>query len=375
MLIEPHGQNSLVSINDTNDVSYSKTIIVPDFIKYDIELICNGAFTPLTGFMNFSDLDSVVKHMRLSSGLIWSIPISLQIDTTDLEGQETVLLRSEESGDLAIIQVEELFKYPLEEYVLNVFGTQDPAHPGVKKILSNGNSFVAGKVLKKCMDLTIEGIDSSDLLTPRQTRDKFFEKGWSKVVSFQTRNPIHRAHEYIIKVAQETVDGLLIHPLVGATKSDDISASTRNLCYKELISNYFNPEHTMLSYLPANINYAGPREAIHHMIIRKNYGCSHMIIGRDHAGVGDYYGTYEAQELVDLKQEILGIQAVKFEHSFYCKKCETMASQKTCPHGHEDHVHLSGTKVRQLLSEGTRPPKEFSRPEIADILIREINEK
>jgi len=369
LLIQPHGNKEISEIEKNLNIDYDLEVIVNSSVKYDVEMIANGAMSPLKGFMLKNDIESVISNMELESGLVWSIPIGLQIDIDKNLLGKVILLKSESNKKIAIMKVEDIFDIDLIKYVESVYGTNSSKHPGVNNILKGGKRFVGGEILTTFQELEIKGIKNEDILTPLETRKIFDDLNWSSIVAFQTRNPIHRAHEYILKVAQETVDGLLIHPLVGETKSDDITAEVRNKCYKELISNYFNSDRTILSYMPANMRYAGPREAILHMIVRKNYGCSHMIIGRDHAGVGDYYGTYEAQELVKEYSERLGIESVNFEHSFYCKKCEGMGSQKTCPHESTEHVHLSGTKVREMLSKGERPPMEFSRPEIADILI------
>jgi len=337
----------------------------------DCEMIAVGGFSPLTGFMTKAEVDSVVEEMKLPNGLVWGLPVVLPAKEEDF-GQinvgDSIALKDAEDRLIAIMQVSEKFDVDLENYCQKVYKTTDAAHPGVNVIQEAGSSFLAGDI--ELINRPVrENIDTKYFLDPAQTRAEFEERGWNTVVAFQTRNPIHRAHEYLLKCALEPVGGLLVHPLVGETKSDDIPADVRMRCYEVLMDNYFNLEKTMISVLPAAMRYAGPREAIHHMIVRKNYGCTHLIIGRDHAGVGDYYGTYEAQELVDSVADDLGIVPIKFEHSFYCNKCENMGSSKTCPHPAEDHVFLSGTKVRAMLQEGQRPPKEFSRPEVADILI------
>ena len=348
-------------------------IVIKDRYVSDCEMIANGGFSPLEGFMCKEDAENVINNLHLKNGLLWSIPVVLPILDevfNNLKIGDEVALYDKNNRLIAIMVVEDKFNLDLENYCKNVFKTTDIEHPGVKVVKEAGNNFIGGEIVRLVNRPVREGIDEKYYLDPAEVREIIKKKGWKRVVAFQTRNPIHRAHEYIIKVALEPMDGVMIHPLVGETKPDDIPADVRMQCYETLIDNYFNKEKVNLSVLPASMHYAGPREAIHHMLMRKNYGATHMIIGRDHAGVGDYYGTYEAQEFVDKYTEELGIQPLKFEHSFYCTKCENMASAKTCPHPKEDHVHLSGTKVRAMLREGKRPPKEFSRPEVADILIK-----
>jgi len=330
-----------------------------------------GAFTPLHGFMDKEEVDSVVKNLKLSSGLIWGIPIILLVteeQASSIKLKERVVLLDSESRAIAIMQVSDKFKYDKDTFCREVFKTIDSTHPGVKTIRESPDIFLAGPIKLLNRPLRKE-ILNSYFLDPLQTRAEFKRRGWSTIVAFQTRNPIHRAHEYLIKCALEPVDGALIHPLVGETKPDDIPADIRIRCYEALIKSYFNHKKILLSVLPTFMRYAGPREALNHAIIRKNYGCTHFIIGRDHAGVGNYYGTYEAQELLTLYAERIGIIAVKFEHAFYCKACEKIATFKTCPHSQEHHLHLSGTKVRAMLKEGIHPPLEFSRKEVVNILV------
>lgn len=350
-------------------------INIQDRFVSDCEMIAIGGFSPLTGFMDRNTAVSVIEKMELPGGVIWSIPILLPISKSDhskIKKGDKVILQDKDDRFIAIIEVSEKFTLDLENYSQKVFKTTEIAHPGVKAVKEAGNDFIAGDI--KLINRPVrEKIDEDYFKDPLQTRGEFEEKGWNSIVAFQTRNPIHRAHEYLIKCALENTDGALVHPLVGETKPDDIPAEVRMQCYETIIENYFNQEKTMLTVLPTAMRYAGPKEAIHHMIMRKNYGCTHMIIGRDHAGVGDYYGTYEAQELVDKVSEQLGIVPLKFEHSFYCNKCENMATTKTCPHPASDHVFLSGTKVRNMLREGEKPPKEFSRPEVAEVLLKWVN--
>ena len=345
-------------------------LTIEDRYGADVEMIAIGAFSPLTGFMGKADSESAIEKMQLTNGLAWGIPILLPAGDKYDEiktGLEIALL--DKTGRvLAIMTVDEKFELDLENLSQKCFKTTEEKHPGVAAILRGGNKFIAGPLEMVNRPLRKEDINEKYYLDPSETRAEFERRNWKTIVAFQTRNPIHRAHEYLIKCAQEIVDGALIHPIVGETKSDDIPAPVRMKCYEALIENYFNPDNTKLSVLPTAMRYAGPREAINHTIIRKNYGCTHMIIGRDHAGVGSYYGTYEAQELMDVQGPKIGMQILKFENTFWCKNTESMASSKTAPQN-PDIVSLSGTKVREMLANGQRPPSEFSRPLVADILI------
>ena len=341
---------------------------VEDRYTSDLLMIAIGGFSPLKGFMGKADAESVINKMELTNGLVWSIPILLSVKDDKIAVGQEIALTDKDNTVIAIMTVSEKFELDLDNYTTKVYKTNDAAHPGVKVVLDGGNSFIGGDI--ELLNRPVgEDVQENYKLDPSMSRAEFEKRGWKTVVAFQTRNPIHRAHEYLLKCALESVDGLFIHPLVGETKSDDVPAMTRMKCYQVLMDNYFNLKHTTLGVLPAAMRYAGPKEAIMHMIIRKNYGCTHLIIGRDHAGVGNYYGTYEAQELVDTVADKLGIVPLKFEHTFYCKACGNMASTKTCPHTSEHHVMLSGTKVRDMLQASQRPPVEFSRPEVADILI------
>jgi len=338
----------------------------------DLEMLAIGAFSPLTGFMDQKDFASVCKQMRLADGTVWPIPVTLAPEdevAQQIRAGERIALTDSAGTLLGVMTVQEKYPHDKALEIPSVYGTEDAAHPGVAVTRAQGSTCLAGPVDVVNPNPNPEFPDFR--LPPQRTRELFAARGWTTVAAFQTRNPIHRAHEYLTKCALEITDGLLIHPLVGETKSDDIPADVRMQCYRVLIDNYYNKERTALSVMPLAMRYAGPREAILHALIRKNYGVSHFIVGRDHAGVGNYYGTYDAQKLFDqFRPDEIGITPLKFEHSSWCNTCEGMVSAKTCPHGPETKVHLSGTKVRDLLRAGQRPPMEFSRPEVADILIK-----
>ena len=338
----------------------------------DLEMLATGALSPLTGFQGEADYHSILERMRLKDGLPWSIPVTLSLSDDEahkLGGADSVALVPAEGAEpLAVLRISEIYKRDKAKEAISVYRTDDAEHPGVKAVYEAGDNCAAGTL--EVIALPAHDDFLSYRLTPAETRATFQERGWKTIVGFQTRNPIHRAHEYIQKCALEMVDGLLVHPLVGATKGDDISAEVRMRCYEALFDGYYPKDRAMVSVFPAAMRYAGPREAIWHAIARKNYGCTHFIVGRDHAGVGSYYGTYDAQKIFEeFEPGELGITTLNFEHSFWCQSCEGMASPKTCPHGEETRISLSGTKVRDMLRAGERPPIEFSRPEVADILI------
>jgi len=335
----------------------------------DLFLIAVGGLSPLDGFMGEADYEAVVERMSLAGGLPWSIPIVLpataeEAAATAAEGRAALIAPD---GELAgTIEVSGTFPRRAEREAERVYGTTEAAHPGVAALYGMGPLCIAGRI-SYVYPTDITGFPD-DHLTPAQTRARFAEFGWESVVAFQTRNPIHRAHEYLQKCALEMVDGLLVHPLVGETKSDDIPADVRMECYHVILEHYYPKDRVLLSALPAAMRYAGPKEALHHAIMRRNYGCTHFIVGRDHAGVGSYYGTYDAQKLFDtIDRDALGIQPLKFEHSFWCKVTGQMATAKTSPSTPEQRIFLSGTKVREMLSRGERPPVEFTRPEAADV--------
>jgi sulfate adenylyltransferase len=337
----------------------------------DFELLAIDGFAPLTSFQGKADYDSVVETMRLADGQPWSIPVVLGSEVGEVG--ETVELIGSQGEELGSLQIEEVYERDLENEAEKVYRTRDEAHPGVAALYSESSRVIAGPIEVKTLPDHID-IVKPYLLTPAESKAEFARRGWKTVVGFQTRNPIHRAHEYITKLALEGVDGLFIHPLVGETKSDDIDAETRMKCYEVLIENYYVKDRVVLGVNPSAMRYAGPREAIFHALIRRNYGCTHFIVGRDHAGVGDYYGTFDAQHIFDeFAPGELGIEPLKFEHSFWCNLTGGMATTKTSPAGPEDKVFLSGTQVREMLQRGERPPVEFSRPEVADVLIEAMS--
>ena len=343
----------------------------------DLEMLASGAFTPLTGFMGEADYYNSRDTMRLTSGAPWSIPITLGVDEATARALKTggdIALANEAGTRLAVMKLTEIYKVDREAEAKAVFGTAEDAHPGAKNVTSTPPHCLSGSVT---LFEEVPGRTFMEYrLEPRETRAAFRERGWKKIVAFQTRNPTHRAHEYIQKAALEICDGLLLHPLVGETKGDDVPAAVRMETYKVLIDLYYPKNRVMLSVMPAHMRYGGPKEAILHAIIRRNYGCTHFIVGRDHAGVGSYYGTYDAQKIFDnFTPAEIGITPLTFENTFYCKKCESMASFKTCPHADEDRLLLSGTKVRELLRAGQAPPPEYTRPELAKILIEAMREK
>jgi ATP sulfurylase/adenylyl-sulfate kinase len=335
----------------------------------ELDAIGCGLYSPLSGFMTQVEYDRVVEAMRLPDGTVWAVPVTLPLPASlvdDIKHGMILSLCDESEIVYGLIEVKDVFVRDLEREAQTVYGTIDPTHPGVARLFAESKAVVGGDIhLLKRAPIT----QHSHHLDPAETRKAFADKGWKTVVAFQTRNPIHRAHEYLQKCALEMVDGLFINPLIGETKEGDISADVRITCYEEVLEGYYPEDRTLLSTFPIPMRYAGPREAIHHAICRRNYGCTHIIIGRDHAGVGSYYGTYDAQQVFDrFAPSELGITPLKFEHAFYCKACGQMASAKTCPHGKEDHVFLSGTKVREMLLDGTPIPEEFTRPVVADIL-------
>ena len=377
-MIAPHGGKLINRITESPQAEQElregaktlRSLTITGRELNDLALIGNGALSPLTGFMTRKDYESVVPTMRLANGLPWSIPVVLAVDREEAPTADTRAGLYDGEGVLrAVIDVEDVFEYDKSEEARNVYRTEDDKHPGVAALYERKNVLIGGPVW-----VLPRGRDPESL-SPAETRAEFERRGWNTIVGFQTRNPVHRAHEYIQKCALETVDGLLLHPLVGETKSDDIPADVRMRCYRALLENYYPDDRVLLSTLPAAMRYAGPREVIFHAMMRKNHGCTHFIVGRDHAGVGSYYGTYDAQKVFDeFTAAELGITPLKFENSFYCRRCQSMASKKTCSHDAAEHVTLSGTQVRAMLREGRMPPPEFSRPEVAAILIEAARE-
>ncbi|MCH7734444.1 MAG: sulfate adenylyltransferase [Chloroflexi bacterium] len=377
-MIDPHGGvlvDRVFSVDEASDlrkrVSEMPVLKLNDRAASDLKMISIGAFSPLTGFMDREQYEGTVRDAHLPGGIPWTVPVTLTTDSATAsglrEGDEIALLNGdgEPAGTLLL---EEKFEYDRKLEAREVYRTEDEAHPGVANVYSQGEVMLGGSI--RAVAVEPADVYAGSDRPPAETRRIFEEAGWNTIVGFQTRNPIHRAHEYIMKCALELVDGLLVHPLVGETKAGDIGAEVRMRCYRALLEAYYPADRTLLSVLPAFMRYAGPREAIFHAIMRKNYGCTHFIVGRDHAGVGDYYGTYDAQHIFrEFDPAALGIAPMMFEHSFYCKSCGGMATAKTCPHPGEDHVFLSGTRVREMLVAGERPPPEFTRAEIADILI------
>ncbi len=338
----------------------------------DLEMIAIGGFSPLTGFMNQADYNSVVADMRLAEGTPWSIPVTLSVSeyvAASLKEGSLVRLDNSQGEYIGVLQLTEKYIYNKEREAIKVYRTDDENHPGVKVLYNQATVHLAGDVWLLQRDA--HPLFPKYQIDPAESRQIFAENGWKTIVGFQTRNPIHRAHEYIQKCAMETVDALFLHPLVGATKEDDIPADVRMRCYEILLANYYPKDRVILAINPAAMRYAGPREAIFHALVRKNYGCTHFIVGRDHAGVGDYYGTYDAQYIFDeFKPGELGITPMMFEHAFYCLRTKQMATTKTSPSTPQERVHLSGTKVREMLRRGELPPPEFSRPEVAAELAR-----
>ncbi len=381
-LIAPHGGELILNLaEETERAEFLERakglpqITIGSRQLADLEMLAIGAYSPLNGFMLQGDYLRVVNEMHLRNGLPWSIPITLSTSeeqARNLKIGSRVALVDAQGALQAVLTLEEKYGYDKQSEARKVYRTEDEAHPGVKVIYQQGDILLGGPV--RVVALQPQQF-AQYRFTPTQARALFAERGWKRVVGFQTRNPVHRAHEYIQKCALETVDGLFLHPLVGDTKGDDIPADVRMRCYEVLLENYYPQDRVILGVLPAAMRYAGPREAIFHALMRKNYGCSHFIVGRDHAGVGNYYGTYDAHYIfAEFDPALLGITPMFFDHTFFCRTCDAMASKKTCPHSSDQHVTLSGTRVRQMLQAGEIPPREFSRPEVARVLIEAMRQ-
>lgn len=338
--------------------------------RSDLLMIASGAYSPLDGFLGKEDHRSVLDRMRLTDGTLWPIPITLSVserEADNLEPDGPVAMKDQNGDFLGILHLEERYRIDREKHARKVFKTTDRDHPGVRALPNAGDITLGGKV--DVLHREDWGVFDHQRMTPVETRQYFDDNDWNRIVAFQTRNPMHRAHEYLVKCALENTDGLLLHPIVGDTKDSDIPASVRLECYKALFERYLPQDRVLLSVMPAKMNYAGPREAVLHALIRQNYGCTHFIVGRDHAGVGDYYGTYEAQKIFsEIESNDLMIEPVFFEYAFWCEECDSIASEKTCPHDPKNHLYLSGTQVRERLKNGDSLPREFSRPEVAEIL-------
>ncbi len=379
-LVQPHGGKLLPLLveGEERDEALGRASSLPPVRLNsrevsDLIMLGMGALSPLKGFLNREDYQSVVADMRLTNGLLWPIPITLATSMEQgqdiKEGQDIALIDGESNDIIGSMTVETKYFYDRREEALQVFRTVDGNHPGVASIYKQGDAYLGGPVRVFSEAGYPERFD--EFARPSETRALFSAQGWTTIAAFQTRNPLHRSHEYLTKVALEVCDGLLIHPVVGKLKAGDIPAEVRMECYRTLMENYYPKDRAILKVYPMEMRYGGPREAILHAIIRQNFGCSHIIIGRDHAGVGDYYGPFDAQNIFgELKENDLYIKPLKLENTFYCRKCDSMASYKTCPHNNENHLSISGTKLREMLSRGERPPEQFSRPEVVEILLK-----
>ena len=356
------------------NLSVLPTLSLDEDEESDFFLLACGAYNPLQGFMNREDYYAVLNHCRLASGRPWPLPIVLSLHEEQVRGLPSsgpIALFNRQGQALGVLVLRRIFRRELQDEAAKVFGTKDRKHPGVAVLMTKGTYLAGGEIM------ALKPRENGYLYPwePEETKRLIVERGWNTVAGFQTRNPIHRAHEYLQKIALELVDGLLIHPLVGRTKAGDIPAEIRMRCYKELIKHYYPKNRVLLGVFPAVMRYAGPREALFHALVRKNYGCTHMIIGRDHAGVGDYYSTYEAQEFCAQFATELELEILPFENAFYCNLCKQTATEKTCPHSQEERMILSGTKARKILQEGGELPPEFTRPEVALILKEYYSEK
>jgi|UniRef100_A0A7C3LRB1 sulfate adenylyltransferase len=383
-LAEPHGGKLVSNViveSERNaflkELSRANVLTLDTRELSDLVLLSQGALSPLTGFMDQETYHSVIDRMRLPNGLLFPLPVVLSIPQSlfsRVSKGDLLALATPSGQTVGGLWVTDVFERQIEKESQDVYKTRDQAHPGVHYLHQVSRFAVGGTV--RALEVFETDPFRPQQLTPLESRRLFAQKGWNTVVGFQTRNPIHRAHEYIQKCALELVDGLFIHPLVGETKEDDVPAAVRMDCYKALLSRYYPKERVVLGVFPGSMRYAGPREALFHALIRKNYGCTHFIVGRDHAGVGSYYGPFEAHDLLKkFDFEDLGIVPIFFDTAYYCRLCGSMASHKTCGHGEDSRILLSGTKVRALLREGVAPPPEMTRPEVAEILIQHYSRK
>ena len=378
--IAPHGGTLVNRIVDgtERDALLAKagglpTVELDAWALSDVEMIAIGGFSPLDGFMAKADYERVVADRRLTNGLVWTIPVTLAVTREQAKGLKGDVALTANGAVVAILHLQEAYTPDKTLEATHVLGTTDPTHPGVKRLETIGEVYLGGRISVVHWPKAATFVPYR--LDPKDTRRLFAERGWRRIVAFQTRNPIHRAHEYLQKCAIEMCDGMLLHPIVGETKGDDVPAAVRMKSYEVLLAGYYPKDRVILAVNPSSMRYAGPREAIFHALIRKNYGCTHFIVGRDHAGVGKFYGTYDAQRIFDdFTPEEIGITPLCFENTAYCAVCGSMVSSKTCPHPPERHISLSGTKVRELLQAGTPPPPEVSRPEVAAVLIEAMRQ-
>ena len=375
-LVPPHGRGALKPLMQQGEALAAerararslRTLRVSSREKGDLIMLGIGGFTPLEGFMTRADWEGVCDGFRTASGLFWPIPITLSSDDAVAVGSDIALADPDGGELLATMRVTEKYAIDKAHECASVFGTTDPAHPGVKMVLQQPGLNLAGPV-KVLSDGGFRAKYGRLFMTPAETRAEFERLGWSRVAAFQTRNPMHRSHEYLAKVAIETCDGVLVHSLLGALKPGDIPAEVRTRAIAVLIENYFRPGTVVQAGYPLDMRYAGPREALLHALFRQNYGCSHQIVGRDHAGVGSYYGPFDAHRIFDeIPGDALETRPLKMDVTFWCYRCGGMASGRTCPHGDADRLQVSGTQLRQWLSESSPVPPEFSRPEVLEVL-------
>ncbi|OGD21970.1 MAG: sulfate adenylyltransferase [Candidatus Aminicenantes bacterium RBG_13_64_14] len=375
-MIQPHGGKLVdrVLSGKKRDEALARAarlsrLVIDSELVSDVENIATGVYSPLEGFLGAEDYRSVLTGMRLRNDVPWTVPIVLDTERETAAGLKTggeVLLAAEDGRPVALLHLEEKYDYDKGETAERVFGTRDRAHPGVAKVLAMKDVLLAGPV--DLIDVTPTPFDRYKL-TPKETRVLFEAKGWRTVVGFQTRNTPHIGHEYVQKAALTFTDGLFINPVIGRKKKGDFKDEVILASYEEAIRHYYLKERTVMAILQMEMRYAGPREAIHHAILRKNFGCTHIIIGRDHAGVGSYYPPFAAQDIFEAFPD-LGIAPMFFRSFSYCRKCGSVVNEKICPHPPADHIQFSGTKIRDLLVKGEYPPAELMRPEVADVIMR-----